>query len=291
MKRNALAFSIIALALLPGAGSAQQYEGYLDVFICRVKPDKRADFDAVGKKVADANRRHKGSAFIASQIEYGEQNTVTFTAARTNYAAIETATSAFESAMKEAYGPAMGQIYKDFDNTLASSRGELRRRRGELSVHLPADMASILKMVGESRWVRTVTIQVKQGRVDEFEAQWKAVKEGIERHGPGPTILASQSSVGQQGPVFYFTSYRKSLADFDKTPPLREVLGEEGYSNYQKGNAENVARTEITLSRFLPELSNPPQEVADASPEFWKPKAAVAPKTKAKPSDATKPAE
>ena len=58
------------------------YGGYLDVLTCKVKPEKRTDFDAVAKKMADANRRYKGDSFLASQVEYGEQNTVIFTSGR-----------------------------------------------------------------------------------------------------------------------------------------------------------------------------------------------------------------
>jgi len=294
MKRSALAFSGVVLALmLDGAGSAQQPEGMLDVLTCKVKPEKRADFDAIAKKVADANRRYKGDNFIASQVEYGDQNTVMFSSRRENYAAIDKALSLFESAMKEAFGaPAMMQLERDFNACLISSHAELRRRRPDLSTHAPADLADISKMVGESRWVRTTAVHVRPGHVDEFIAQAKALKEGVERHGPGPATLVSQTVVGQQGTVFYFSSYRKSLAEFDNgPPPLREVLGEEGYSAFQKGNMENVARTEVTLSRFLPELSNAPSGVVDAAPDFWKPKSTAPIRTKPKPADAAKPAE
>ena len=118
----------------------------------------------------------------------------------------------------------------------------------------------------------------------------KAVKEGVEKGNPeGPTSLVSQAVAGNRGGVFYVTSFRKSLADFDKAPPpLKQLLGQEGYQQYRKGNAENVQLLESSLSRFLPELSNPMKEIADGSVEFWTPKPAAMNKPKAKPAAGAK---
>src|SRR5262252_4024587 len=83
-------FVLLAISLaLAIAAPAQNYEGYVDVLTCKVKPEKRSDFDAINKKMANTNRRYRGDTFLASQIEYGEQNTVIFTSVRDNYAAIE----------------------------------------------------------------------------------------------------------------------------------------------------------------------------------------------------------
>ena len=62
------------------------------------------------------------------------------------------------------------------------------------------------------------------------------------------------------------------------------ITVDDGYRDFQKGSAENVQSSETTLSRFLPELSNAPKEIADASPEFWNPKPAPAMKPKSKPA-------
>jgi hypothetical protein len=255
---------------------AQTQEGYLDVLICKVKPDKRADFDGLGKKVADANRRHKGDTFLAAQTEYGEQNTVMFVSTRENYAAIEKGSTAFMAAMKEAYGgPGVTQILQDVDKCLISSRTELRRRRWDLSMNVPSDPAAVFKTIGEARWLRTQSIRVRPGRTDDFEAQVKAVKAAREKT-PGPISLVSQAVLGQQGTVFYISTLRSSLAEFDKTPPpLRELLGASGYEQFQKANLEDIQSNEITLYRFLPDLSSAPKEVADASPDFWTPKPAA----------------
>jgi hypothetical protein len=292
MKRSVLSLGTMLVLPLVCAEIArpQAYEGYLDVLTCKVKPERRTDFDAAAKKIADANRRYKGDSFLASQVEYGEQNTVIFTSGRENYAAIDKGIAAFESAMKEAYGPAASQIEKEFNACVISSQGEIRKRRGDLSINLPSDMPAVLKVVGSSRWVRVAAFHVRTGHIDDFEAQIKTLKQGVERSNPsGPMMLVSQAVAGNRGAVFYVTTFRTSLADFDKLPPpLKEVLGMEAYQQYQKSNSENVQLIESTLSRYLPELSNPPKEVADASLDFWKPKPAVMKKPAAKPTGSTK---
>jgi len=261
-------------------------EGYLDVLVCKVKPEKRADFDALVKKMADANRRHKnGDQFLVTQTEYGEGNTVKLISTRQDYAAIEAGQVAFEEALKEAYGEREAeQMDRDFEGFLANSRAELRRRRWDLSSNAPSDAAAYWKLIGESRWIRTVAVHVRPGRTDEFEAQVRAFKTAMEKSA-GPPTLVSQSVAGERGTVFYLSTLRSSLAAFDAAqPPLREMMGEEGYRAFQKGSSENVQFAETTLSRFLPELSNPPKQIVDASPDFWAPKPpASASKGKSKP--------
>jgi len=53
---------------------------------------------------------------------------------------------------------------------------------------------------------------------------------------------------------------------------LHQTLGENGFKQYQKGLSENTFSTEITISRYLPELSNPPAEITAVDPAFWTPK-------------------
>jgi hypothetical protein len=280
----------LALAIFADSCLAQCYEGYVDVLSCKVKPEKRSDFDTVVKKMADANRRYKGDTFLTSQVEYGDQNTVTFSSGRENYAAIEKGLAAFETAVKEAFGPAAGQLEKEFNACLVSSHAEIRKRRADLSINLPKDMSALWKTIGESRWVRTAAYHIRPGHLDDFETEVKAIKEGVEKGDPqGPMSLVSQAIAGNHGAVFYITSFRKSLADFDKAPPpLKQLLGQEGYQQYQKANAENVQLFESSLSRFLPELSNPPKEIADASVDFWTPKPAVKNKPTPKPAAGSK---
>jgi hypothetical protein len=51
---------------------------------------------------------------------------------------------------------------------------------------------------------------------------------------------------------------------------LQEVLGS-SYASYQKVVSETVLGTEIMIGRFVPELSNPPDEIVAVDSKFWRP--------------------
>jgi hypothetical protein len=275
--------AFLCAAALAVPSYAQTPSGFVDVYMVKVKPEKRTDFDAIGKKIAEANRKHKGDNWIAYQTEYGEQNTVVFTSIRENYAAIDKGAEAFMGAMKESYGPAFMKLFQDVNNCTLSSRGELRRRRMDLSWNVPSDQAAIEKMVGQSRWLRIVTVRVRSGHTNSYEETLKALKAGFSK-GPNRSAgLVSQSAAGTPNGTYYVTTFAKSLADYDpvpNAPPLREVLGERGYATYMKSTSDDVISSEWDIARLLPELSNPPAGIADADPAFWNPKPAAPPKMK-----------
>ena len=248
--------------------------GLIDVFIVKVKPEKRADFDALSKKIADANRKYKGDSWIAYSVEYGDQNTVMFSSVRDNYAGIDKGSQAFMDAMKEGYGPNFMKLLQDGNASMLSSRAEIRRRRMDLSSNVPNDPAELEKYVGQSRWLRTLMIRVRQGHAPAYEESIKVMRAAMERSAIRRTVLASQAVVGQTGFVYYFSTFLKSLGDLDTlaaAPPLQQLMGEEGFAKYQKSGMEDILGGEITVSRILPDLSNPPDGIAGADPAFWRP--------------------
>ena len=290
MKRKvwgALAVSV----LFAGAAMAQLPEGYLDDLIVQVKPEKRAEFDAAVKKMADANRRNQGATWVAMETVYGENDTVSFISTHASYAEIEKARQAFLGALIKAFGQAgAAKLFHDSADATASSRGRVRRRRWDLSVDPPANPAALLKLVGEARWVRTIAVHVRPGHTPAFEELLKEIKAAREKSSTPLTTLVSVSDSGDHGNVYYISRLLKSLGDLDGVSPLSQILGEEGYKKYLKISAETVGGTETYINRFLPELSNPPAEQAAAAPDFWIPKPKAAPKPKAKPAESAKPA-
>jgi uncharacterized protein involved in type VI secretion and phage assembly len=68
------------------------------------------------------------------------------------------------------------------------------------------------------------------------------------------------------------------MAGFDAIPTTQQLLGEEGYAKFLKTSADVVENTETVINRFLPELSNAPEEVVAAAPDYWRPKATMAAK-------------
>jgi hypothetical protein len=263
------------------AAAAQMPEEFLDVYIAKVRPEKRADFDAINKRMVDANRRNNGDTWIAMETVYGEGNTVSFVSTRHSYADAEKGNDAFVAVLNKAYGQGGAEkLEQDFNSTLVSSRVEFRRRRWDLSANVPADPAALLKLVGQSRWLRTAVVHVRPGHVLEMEAHLKELKAALEKTNPPQVTLVSQAVAGQSGTVFYVTAPEGSLGGFDRRTPTSQLLGVEGYQRFLTMLAESVEGTETVINHFLPELSNPPAEVTAAAPDFWAPKPKMAAKPK-----------
>jgi hypothetical protein len=272
-------WTAVAVVLLAALAAGQAQEQYLDVFTVQVKPDKRADFDAITKRIVAANHQNKGDAWLAIETTYGPGNRVNFISMRQGYADVEKATETFYAAMQKAFGkPGTDKIFQDFNQCLVSSRSELRRRRWDLSSGAPTDPAAMTRLLGESRWLRTTVVHVRPGQVAGFETLLKDIKAAREKGSSPQPLLVSQAVAGQEGTVFYVTTLQSSLAGFDSIPPIQQVLGEEGYARFLKTSADVVADTETVINRFVPELSNAPEDVVAVAPAYWRPMAVVAAK-------------
>lgn len=279
MKRKSVWTAVVVVLL---AVLAVGQEQYLDVYTAQVKPEKRADFDAITKKMVAANRQN-GDAWMTMETVYGPGNRVTFISMRSSYGDVEKGMGAFEGALAKSLGPAgVQKLFQDFSQTVVSTRNELRRRRWDLSSNAPSDPAAQMKMLGESRWLRTSIVHVKAGQGAAFEGLLKDIKAAREKSNPPQTSLVSQAVAGQEGTVYYITVLTSSLGGFDKVATAQQLLGDEGYAKYLKTIADTVETGETVINRFLPELSNPLADVVAAAPDYWNPKPMVAAKAKAK---------
>ncbi len=264
--------TLFLVTLTSGMMAAQDPAEYLDEFIVKVKPEKRAEFDAINKKIVALNRRNKGDAWLASENTYGENNVVTFVSRRSGFGDAQKAFDLFMGALAKPAGMAAAEkMFQDFNNTVVSARSEMRRRRPELGTNVPASAADNAAVIGKARFLYMVTVRVRPGRALEYEDQIKMVRDARARTGQQQTWFVSQSVVGQQGTAFYITRPLASLGDIDGMPVLSQVLGDK-YRDYQNRLAANTFSTEITISRYLPELSNPPAEIAAVDPAYWNPK-------------------
>jgi len=269
-------WALAACMCLAASAAAQAPGDILDVFTVKVKLDKGAQFDAAVKKIVAGNRQNKGTNWVALAQVYGPGQVIRFVSIRANFAAIEKDNETFMAAMSKTYGESVTeQIFRDADSCMESSQTELRRRRWDLSANVPADPAAVNKLIGESRWLQTVTVRVRPGHGPHFEEQLRAIKAAQEKAEPKVTALVSQAVFGQNGAVYYISTPRKSLGEMDTAAPLPQLLGAEGYEKFLKTVSESVLTVEFTISRFAPEFSNPPQEVAAAAPDFWNPKPAA----------------
>jgi hypothetical protein len=283
------ALGALAVVVCLAAPVTVQAQGdYLDVFIVKVKPEKRADFLALSKKFADANRRFNGDRWIALESVYGEGNVYQFTSTRKDYAEIDKVNEAEMTAANKAFGKETAQkLGQDFNNCIVWSRAELRRRRWDLSSKVPQGPEAYAKLIGESRLLRTTAVHIRPGHVPDFEALMKDVKEAAEKNANTQTLFVSQVVEGTKGSTFYVSTLRSSLGGYDHNPTLHEILGDEGFKKFQQISAEAVEVAESTLYRFNPELSNPSEEVAKVAMDFWRPKAVIV--AAAKPRTAMEP--
>ena len=279
MPRKAIGVMFAAVLLLGAVAvslAQQALDDYLDVYIVQVKPEKRAEFDAIVKKIIAANRQNKGDTWIAMETVYGRNNRISLISTRHGYADVENAMGAFDQAVEKTYGKAGSEkLTQEFNQCIANSRSEIRRRRWDLSSNAPSDPAGYAKFVAESRWLRTTAVHVKPGEAPAFEALEKDLKAARERATPPQTVLISQAVAGQDGTVYYVTTLQSSLAGFDTMPSLQQLLGDEGFAKFVKTSGEVVAETEVVINRFLPELSNPPEAIVAAAPDYWRPKPAA----------------
>jgi hypothetical protein len=276
MKRKSV-LALVGLMLLTALAAGQMQDQYLDVFYCQVKPEKRAEFDAITKKMVAANHK-SGDEWMTLETAYGQGNRITFISMRGSYADIDKGSGAFYGSLEKAYGKTgTDKLFQDFNQTVVSTRSEIRKRRWDLSSNLPDNSAAVMKMLGEARWLRTAVVHVKPGQIDTFESLLKDIKAARDKS--GQTSLVSQAVAGQEGTVFYVTLLENSMAGFDSVPSAQKLLGEEGYAKYLKVSADTVESTETIISRFVPELSNAPADVVAAAPDYWTPKPMVATKS------------
>src|SRR6185437_469891 len=140
-------FAALFLATLTsGMMIGQDAPSYLDVFVARVKPDKRAEFDSINKRIAALNRRNKGDFWLASESVYGENNVVTFVSLRNSFGDAQKGSELFLGALAKPGGMASAErIFQEFNNTLVSSRSELRRLRPDLGRNAAESHAGVGK--------------------------------------------------------------------------------------------------------------------------------------------------
>jgi hypothetical protein len=271
-------FCALALVVVTAlVGVAQSANEYLDVFVVKVRPEKRGEFDAIAKKIAEANRQNQGDTWVAMETTYGENNTVTLISQRRNYADIEKGSDAFMGALNKSFGETGAQkLLQDFNNTIVSSRSEVRRRRWDLTGDPPADAAAVAKKIGEAHWVYTITVHVRPGQEPSFEALIKDINAAAKRNNnPGPAPWITELDAGGSGTAFYITWLMKSMGEMHQGTPLPQMLGEEGWQKFLQAIRESEQSSESLINHFLPELSNPLPEISAAAPEFWNPKPKV----------------
>jgi hypothetical protein len=285
MSSHKALWALAAAVCLAAPIAARAQGDYIDVLIVKVKPEKLADYQANGKKYAEANRRANGDRWITFESVYGESNIFMYTSTRNSYADIDKALDAEAAAVEKTYGKAGAEkLLQVFNNSIVWSRAEFRRRRWDLSRKAPQNAEEYAKLIGESRLLRTTAVHIRPGRTADFEALLKEVKEAGEKNPDTAPVFVSQVIEGGAGATFYLSTLRSSSSGFDHNPTTKEILGDEAFKKLQQIVADTYEASESAVYRINPELSNPPEEIAKVAIEFWRLKAPAA--TAAKPKSA-----
>jgi len=281
------------LVLLLGfCSAARAQESYFDETVLHVKPGSGSASEALVKKVVAANREHQGDTWVAIQTAYGEGDTVRFVSVRQSYAEIQKASDAFDAAMAKALGhPGMEKLFADLGNDTTESRNLLLLRRPDLSSNFPSDSAAEARIVGNTRWIRTIRIVVRIGQGPRFEELAKQVKAAQEKAGSNVYSWVSQSIAGERTSVYYVSQLQSSLAGFDAETPLPQIMGNDAYQSLLRTASDVIQNEDVTLGEFRPELSNPPEDVVNANPSFWRPKPAAPKPAASKPTPSKAPAK
>jgi hypothetical protein len=266
---------ICTIALAGMLATACFGQEYLEVTAIKARHEKRAELDAVMKKIAEANRKNNGDNWIVSDTIFGEWDTLYISSPRAGFADIEKSQATFLGAMLKAFGPTFETVFRDFNNCVSEVRSEVRIRRTDLSSITAGDMASILKTVGGAKYIRATRVRVRPGKGGLYEEAIKSFKTAWDRN--QMTRIVSQTVVGGVGQTYYISQLAGSMAEFDKNIPARQLLGDTAYANYTRITGEAVLATDSYIARYSPEMSNPPAAVVQAAPDFWNPKPAATP--------------
>ena len=113
MKGMRFTGAILSL-FLAAAACAQPSAGYLDVFIVKIKPEKRLEFEAINKRMVELERKNKSDYWTAAETLYGEQNTFYFVSQRSSYGdAGKAAETSFEALAKTLGAAGVGKLFQD----------------------------------------------------------------------------------------------------------------------------------------------------------------------------------
>jgi len=279
--RKIVTAAVCGFVLMGASAMAQMPAEFLDITHVQVRSDKGKEFEDAIKKLADVNRRYKGDRWVALTTEYGDFGQYSFSSTRDKMADVETGMTAFQKALKEGLGPMGDKLMRDLSAYSASGYTEIRHRRWDLSVNAPSSGEEMLKMVAQTRWIRTLTLRLRPGRNMEYVAAWKGFREELQKITPAVPILVSEANTG--APAIFAGVYYKSWAEMDAgAASVQRALQSAAYEHLTKVTQETVQSSKWEILRIRSELSCAPDEVVAADPAFWKPKPApaAAPKPK-----------
>jgi len=148
----------------------------------------------------------------------------------------------------------------------------------DLSYHPHADIT-------HARYMEITVFKVRLGHREDFEKLTKMVKDGHEKGGTSAHWATFEIAYGTDDGTYIVLSADKSMADIDagfsEGKKFRDALGDEGMKKLDELYGSTVESSHSELFSINPRQSYVGEDWIKADPDFWKPKAAPAPKAAA----------
>ena len=149
--------------------------------------------------------------------------------------------------------------------------------REDLSLRTITDLSHM-------RYLEISIFQVRSGYDRGWEELVKMVKAAYEKAVPDAHWGTFEAVYGREGHTFLALTALKTLAEVDRgfqeEAQFVAAMGEDGMKKLAELERASVQSSQHQLFAFNPRMSYVPDEWIKADPEFWKPKAAMAPAAK-----------
>jgi hypothetical protein len=149
--------------------------------------------------------------------------------------------------------------------------------RDEMSLRPRADHSKM-------RYLEVNVYHVRPGHEKEWSEVVKMVKAAYDQAVPEAHWGTYSQLYGGHGGTYLVLTARKTLAEVDQAlgteKQFMAAMGEEGMKKLSELYGASVESSQHHLFAFNPRMSYAPDEWVKADPDFWKPKAAVAPAAK-----------
>ena len=147
--------------------------------------------------------------------------------------------------------------------------------------------------ISHMRYLEISAFHVRPGHGREWDQLVKMVKAAYEKAVPDAHWGMFEQIYGGNGGTYLALTARKTLAEVDRgfqeDKQFAAAVGEEGMKKLDELFGASVESSQQQLFLFNPHMSYVADEWIKADPEFWKPKAAAAPKAKAAKEEKDKP--
>jgi hypothetical protein len=143
----------------------------------------------------------------------------------------------------------------------------------DLSYHTHTD-------ISKGRYLEIRIVQVRPGRVKEFEEMVKMWTTAADKAGSADHWGAYRMEYGDQLGTYVFLTSDNSMAEIDQSyaeePKFTAVLTEDDRKKMREMRADSIQADRFELYSVNPAQSYAPEEYIQSDPSFWKPKTPVA---------------